>query len=248
MAFSIAPVCCLSWSTLGLLVLMTAAPQWVSRCTTHAFVVVHPQSSSLLRSSSGEKSPPARWWQCDAWNLMAFERSHVAVGATTNKRSRPLCCASSSSSVNDSSDSLSNAEIRRYSRHLVLGDVGMRGQLLLKQARVLVIGAGGLGSPLLLYLAAAGIGGLGIVDADTVDESNLQRQIIHGVDTVGQSKCDSAQQRIANINPHVQVRLFREEFTAQTATRIVGDGFAENEPWDLVMDGSDNFPTKYLIK
>jgi len=124
----------------------------------------------------------------------------------------------------------------------------MRGQLALKQSRVLVIGAGGLGSPALLYLAAAGVGGLGIVDADTVDESNLQRQIIHGCDTIGASKCQSAAQRIRNVNPLVQVRLYEEEFTAQTAERIVSEGFADGEPWDLVIDGSDNFPTKYLIK
>ena len=154
--------------------------------------------------------------------------------------------ASSSSNNNDAR--LSNDEIRRYSRHLVLSDVGMTGQLALKQSRVLVIGAGGLGSPCLLYLAAAGVGGIGIVDADTVDESNLQRQIIHGNDTVGQTKCESARQRMFNLNPHVQVRLFVEEFTSQSAERIVTGGFAPDEPWDLVIDGSDNFPTKYLIK
>lgn len=153
-----------------------------------------------------------------------------------------------SSSPSSSPSSLSNDEIRRYSRHLVLGEVGMQGQLALKNARVLVIGAGGLGSPCLLYLAAAGVGGIGIVDADTVDESNLQRQIIHGCDTIGVSKCASAAQRIRDVNPHVVVRLYEEEFTSQTAERIVAQGFADSEPWDLVVDGSDNFPTKYLIK
>ena len=144
--------------------------------------------------------------------------------------------------------SLSNDEISRYSRHLVLSDVGVKGQEALKNARVLVIGAGGLGSPALLYLAAAGVGQIGIVDGDTVDESNLQRQIIHSVETVGVSKCVSAQQRIREINPHVNVRIYEEEFTSQTAERIVGEGFASNQPWDVVIDGSDNFPTKYLIK
>lgn len=143
---------------------------------------------------------------------------------------------------------LNHDEISRYSRHLVLGDVGMKGQLALKEASVLVVGAGGLGSPCLLYLAAAGMGQVGIVDADTVDESNLQRQIIHGTSTVGVSKCESAAQRIQDINPNVQVRLYEEEFTTSSALRILGEGFSTDRPYDVVIDGSDNFPTKYLIK
>lgn len=142
---------------------------------------------------------------------------------------------------------LNNEEISRYSRHLVLGDVGVRGQEDLKDASVLVIGAGGLGSPCLLYLGAAGVGHIGIVDGDTVDESNLQRQIIHGTSTLGKSKCESAKDRIKDINPHVNVRLYEEEFTSQSALRILGDGFSADNPYDLVIDGSDNFPTKYLI-
>jgi len=146
-----------------------------------------------------------------------------------------------------SADDLSNEEISRYSRHLVLGDVGVAGQKALKKSSVLVIGAGGLGSPCLLYLAAAGVGRIGIVDADTVDESNLQRQIIHGTSTVGVSKCESAERRIKDINPFVGVRTYNEEFTSETAMRILGEGFSEKIPWDVVVDGSDNFPTKYLI-
>ena len=142
---------------------------------------------------------------------------------------------------------LTNEEISRYSRHLVLGDVGMNGQKALKNASVLVVGAGGLGSPCLLYLAAAGVGHVGIVDADVVDHSNLQRQIIHGTSTVGISKCESAKQRINDINPLVNVRLYEEEFTSETAMRILGDGFSSEKPYDIVIDGSDNFPTKYLI-
>mmetsp|Transcript_9939 Transcript_9939/g.27824 ORF Transcript_9939/g.27824 Transcript_9939/m.27824 type:complete len:494 (+) Transcript_9939:71-1552(+) len=142
---------------------------------------------------------------------------------------------------------LSNSEIARYSRHLVLSDVAMAGQKALKDASVLVIGAGGLGSPCLMYLAAAGVGHIGIVDADTVDESNLQRQIIHGTSTIGMTKCSSAQSRIADINPFVHVRTFEEEFTSATALRILEGGFDEDRPWDVVVDGSDNFPTKYLI-
>jgi len=145
------------------------------------------------------------------------------------------------------SSDLTREEIARYSRHLVLGDVGMAGQAALKNASVLVVGAGGLGSPCLLYLAAAGVGHLGIVDGDTVDESNLQRQIIHGTSTVGVSKCRSACERIKDINPHVHVRLYEEEFTSETAMRILGDGFDPDRSYDIVVDGSDNFPTKYLI-
>jgi len=182
--------------------------------------------------------------------LLICQQTTTANGAflTDNSKTRsrqPSSFATSSRLY--SSFSLSNDEIRRYSRHLVLSDVGMKGQQALKDSRVLVVGAGGLGSPCLLYLAAAGVGGIGIVDGDTVDESNLQRQIIHGVDTVGISKCESARDRIRNINPNVNVRLFEEEFTAQTAERIVSGGFAKDEPWDLVIDGSDNFPTKYCI-
>ena len=145
-------------------------------------------------------------------------------------------------------DSLDHDEIARYSRHLVLQDVGIAGQLALKRSSVLVIGAGGLGSPCLLYLAAAGVGHVGIVDADTVDTSNLQRQIIHATSTVGKTKCQSAAERIKDINPKVNLRLYEQEFTAETARDILGGGFCENRPYDIVIDGSDNFPTKYLIK
>lgn len=144
-------------------------------------------------------------------------------------------------------EKLSNVEISRYSRHLVLEDVGIKGQTDIKNASVLVIGAGGLGSPCLMYLAAAGLGYIGIVDADVVDESNLQRQIIHGTSTINVSKCESAMQRIKDINPHVNVRVYKEEFTSATAMRILGDGFSSKKRWDVVVDGSDNFPTKYLI-
>ncbi|KAL7562341.1 hypothetical protein ACA910_016404 [Epithemia clementina (nom. ined.)] len=148
------------------------------------------------------------------------------------------------------SDDLSRDEIARYSRHLVLSDVGMAGQRRLKNSAVLVVGAGGLGSPCLLYLAAAGVGHLGIVDGDTVDSSNLQRQIIHGTSTVGLAKCESARQRILDVNPFVKVRTYQTEFTSGTALDILGQGFDEEggkRPYDLVVDGSDNFPTKYLI-
>ena len=125
-------------------------------------------------------------------------------------------------------------------RHLIIPDVGMAGQKRLKNAKVLVVGAGGLGSPALLYLAAAGVGTLGIVDFDTVDESNLQRQIIHGVSDVGKSKAESAKESIEEVNPYVKVILHK--------TRLDSDNVMEIfEPYDLIIDGTDNFATRYLV-
>jgi len=135
---------------------------------------------------------------------------------------------------------LSNDEILRYSRHLILPEVGMEGQLKLKRARVLCIGAGGLGSPVTLYLAAAGVGTLGIVDFDIVDLTNLQRQIIHGTDDVGRSKLDSAAESIAAINPNIDIRRFETRLTSANALEIIRD-------YDLVVDGTDNFATRYLV-
>lgn len=135
---------------------------------------------------------------------------------------------------------LTREEVARYSRHLILDEVGMEGQRTLKAASVLCVGTGGLGSPLLMYLAAAGVGRIGIVDFDVVDTSNLQRQILHGTGSVGQPKVRSAASRIADINPHVKVDLFEEPLTSENALRIV-------EPYDVVVDGTDNFPTRYLV-
>jgi molybdopterin/thiamine biosynthesis adenylyltransferase/rhodanese-related sulfurtransferase len=135
---------------------------------------------------------------------------------------------------------LNRDEIARYSRHLILDEVGMEGQRRLKGSSVLCIGTGGLGSPLLMYLAAAGVGRIGIVDFDVVDTSNLQRQVIHGTSTVGISKVQSAAKRIADINPHVQVDIFEEALTSDNAIRIF-------KPYDVVVDGTDNFPTRYLV-
>ena len=135
---------------------------------------------------------------------------------------------------------LSPEEIARYSRHLILEEVGMEGQRMLKDSSVLCVGTGGLGSPLLLYLAAAGVGRLGIVDFDVVDESNLQRQIIHGTGNVGERKVVSAQRRIHDINPNVQIDIYEDMLTSENALRIL-------EPYDVVVDGTDNFPTRYLV-
>jgi adenylyltransferase/sulfurtransferase len=135
---------------------------------------------------------------------------------------------------------LSPDEVARFSRHLILPEVGMEGQKRLKAASVLCVGTGGLGSPLLLYLAAAGVGRLGIVDFDVVDTSNLQRQVIHGTSWVGKPKIESAKHRIHEINPHCQVDLYETALTAENAMAII-------EPYDLVCDGTDNFPTRYLV-
>jgi adenylyltransferase/sulfurtransferase len=135
---------------------------------------------------------------------------------------------------------LSHEEIRRYGRHLILPEVGLDGQVKLKSASVLLVGAGGLGSPLALYLAAAGIGKIGIVDFDVVDESNLQRQVLHSTPDVGRPKLDSAKDRIHAINPNVEVELFSTRLTSENALGILG-GF------DVVADGTDNFPTRYLV-
>ena len=134
-----------------------------------------------------------------------------------------------------------DAQLDRYSRHLLLPEVGESGQQKLLEGRVLLLGAGGLGSPAALYLAAAGVGKLGIIDADTVDASNLQRQIIHGLDRVGQSKVKSAAQSIANLNPDVEVITFDERLVSTNVDRVFDHG------WDVIVDGLDNFPTRYLV-
>jgi len=180
--------------------------------------------------------------------IISSSNPHTKAKPFTSKKITFSSPSYSSLSLQMNSEKeLNNDEIARYSRHLVLGDVGMKGQKDLKKSSVLVIGAGGLGSPCLMYLAAAGIGYIGIVDADVVDESNLQRQIIHGTSTINVSKCQSALQRINDINPFVQVRTYEEEFASSTAMRILGEGFSSQVSWDVVVDGSDNFPTKYLI-
>src|SRR5271165_3936405 len=140
----------------------------------------------------------------------------------------------------DAATSLSKDEILRYSRHLIMPEVGMDGQLKLKQARVLCIGAGGLGSPLALYLGAAGVGTIGIVDFDVVDFTNLQRQIIHGTADVGRMKLDSAADTLREINPNVEVQKFETKLTSANALQLF-------QEFDIIVDGTDNFPTRYLV-
>ncbi|MGZ4617744.1 MAG: adenylyltransferase/sulfurtransferase MoeZ [Frankiaceae bacterium] len=140
----------------------------------------------------------------------------------------------------DPAEGLTPDEVRRYSRHLIIPDVAMTGQKRLKNARVLAVGAGGLGSPVLMYLAAAGVGTLGVIDFDVVDESNLQRQIIHRQSDVGRLKAESARDAIKEVNPHVRVRLHTERLDSSNALDIFAG-------YDLIVDGTDNFATRYLV-
>jgi sulfur-carrier protein adenylyltransferase/sulfurtransferase len=137
--------------------------------------------------------------------------------------------------------SLDEAKRRRYSRHLLIPEVGEEGQQKLLDSRVLLIGAGGLGSPAGLYLAAAGVGTLGIVDDDAVDETNLQRQIVHSTERLGDAKADSAKRTLEALNPDVSVKVFKERLTSDNVDRILAEG------WDVIIDGADNFPTRYLL-
>ena len=139
----------------------------------------------------------------------------------------------------DALPQLTNEEIKRYSRHLIMPEMGVDGQRRLKAGSVLCIGAGGLGSPAAMYLAAAGVGRIGVVDFDVVDFSNLQRQIIHGTSDVGRSKLASAKDRLADINPHVQVDTYETALSSDNALELFG-------PYDVILDGTDNFPTRYL--
>src|SRR2546427_7269938 len=135
---------------------------------------------------------------------------------------------------------LTNDEIKRYSRHLIMPEVGVEGQRKLKAARVLCIGAGGLGSPVAMYLTAAGVGTLGMVDFDVVDFSNLQRQILHGTPDVGRSKLASARDRLNALNPNVTIETYETALTSENALKLF-------EPYDVIVDGTDNFPTRYLV-
>ncbi|MBO9682103.1 MAG: molybdopterin-synthase adenylyltransferase MoeB [Flavisolibacter sp.] len=134
----------------------------------------------------------------------------------------------------------SKEELSRYDRHIIIPDFGFEGQKKLKAAKVLVIGSGGLGSPSLLYLAAAGVGTIGIIDFDVVDDSNLQRQVLFGVDEIGKPKVEAAKQRLEALNPHITIKVYNEQLTSQNALDII-------RGYDVVADGTDNFPTRYLV-
>ena len=164
----------------------------------------------------------------------------VAGGTGTIAEGRQPTAAAPSKTPTRELPQLSADEVRRYSRHLILPEVGMDGQRALKAAKVLCIGAGGLGSPAAMYLAAAGVGTLGIVDFDVVDMSNLQRQLLHGTNDVGRPKLDSARDRILAINPNVHVESYETALSSANALQLF-------EPYDVILDGTDNFPTRYLV-
>jgi len=167
----------------------------------------------------------------------------VAGGAPASAEAsagKPTTAAPPVTAKRDVSGDLSQEEIKRYSRHLIMPEVGMDGQRRLKQGSVLCIGAGGLGSPAAMYLAAAGVGRIGIVDFDVVDYSNLQRQLLHGTPDVGRSKLASAKDKLNALNPHVQVDTYETSLSSQNALEL----FA---PYDVILDGTDNFPTRYLV-
>lgn len=136
--------------------------------------------------------------------------------------------------------SFSKEELSRYDRHIIIPGFGFEAQKKLKAAKVLVIGSGGLGSPALLYLAAAGVGTIGIIDFDVVDDSNLQRQVLFGVDEIGKPKVEAAKKRLESLNPHINIRVYNQQLTSQNALDIIKD-------YDVVADGTDNFPTRYLV-
>jgi len=167
-------------------------------------------------------------------------RQDTPVGPDDTVSIVPSIAGGEGSAVAEQLPELSHEEILRYSRHLILPDVGVEGQRKLKAARVLLVGAGGLGSPAALYLAAAGVGTLGIVDFDVVDRTNLQRQILHGTSQLGRPKLESARERLHDINPHVRVETFETRLTSERALDIIRD-------FDVVADGTDNFPTRYLV-
>ncbi len=164
----------------------------------------------------------------------------IAGGADSGEASKLAAAQAAMRHAGRAELPLSNEEVRRYSRHLILPDVGLAGQVKLKHARVLLIGVGGLGSPLALYLAAAGVGTLGLVDADVVDETNLQRQVIHGTKDVGRPKLDSAEDRLRDVNPNVKIEKHPVMLSSANALELF-------RQYDLVADGTDNFPTRYLV-
>ena len=131
-------------------------------------------------------------------------------------------------------------ELARYDRHIIIPEFGLESQKKLKAAKVLVIGSGGLGSPVLLYLAAAGVGTIGIVDFDVVDDSNLQRQVLFGINEIGKPKVEAAKRRLESLNPHVKLNLYNVHLNSQNALDIIKD-------YDVIADGTDNFPTRYLV-
>ena len=173
-------------------------------------------------------------------DIRYLEKEQTPLGEKATISIIPSVAGGSDAAVATPLPELEQEELARYSRHLILPEVGLEGQRKLKAASVLCVGAGGLGSPVLLYLAAAGIGRIGIVDFDVVDLSNLQRQVLHGTSDIGRKKLESARDSVKAINPHVQVDLHEVALTSQNALELF-------KPYDVIIDGTDNFPTRYLV-
>jgi molybdopterin/thiamine biosynthesis adenylyltransferase/rhodanese-related sulfurtransferase len=218
------------------------ADEWQEGHLPGAVHVERGNLESRIESVAPDKTQPVVLY-CAAGNRSAFAaktleelgyaNAHSLIGGFTDWKRNGLEIVMPRT--------LSPEKRTRYSRHLLIPEIGEEGQLKLLDARILLIGAGGLGSPASLYLAAAGIGTLGIIDADIVDETNLQRQIAHSLDTLGTPKVDSAKRTINALNPDVNVVTYRERLTSENIDRILDDG------WDLIVDGADNFPTRYLV-
>src|ERR1051325_3858061 len=204
-----------------------------------ALVEKHPDLKKHLYNEEGELRHFVNIYLNDE-DIRYIEKGATTVADGDSISIVPSIAGGTALIDNASGVDLDHDEILRYSRHLIMPEVALEGQKKLKAARVLCIGAGGLGSPLALYLAAAGVGRLGIVDFDVVDFTNLQRQIIHSTANVGRSKLDSAKERIAEINPYVQVDTYETALTSENALELF-------EPYDIVVDGTDNFPTRYLV-
>ncbi len=198
-------------------------------------VEAHPEIEKNLFNSEGKLRSFVNIYVSDE-DIRYLDREATAVGDDDTISIVPSIAGGSTNGLPD----LSNEEIMRYSRHLILPEVGIEGQRKLKRARVLMVGSGGLGAPLGLYLAAAGIGKIGIVDFDVVDETNLQRQVIHGSKDLGRSKIDSAAETMNDINPYLEIAKYETALTSANALDIIAG-------YDVVVDGTDNFPTRYLV-
>ena len=216
--------------------------EWEQGRIAGAVHVPRGHLESKIEAAAPDRSRPVLLY-CSAGNRSAFAAKTLAELGYEH----PISLAGGytdwqrSGLPTDLPRTLGPARSTRYSRHLLIPEVGEEGQLRLLDSSILLIGAGGLGSPAALYLAAAGVGRIGIVDADVVDETNLQRQIAHSTDSLGEPKTDSARRRIEALNPDVEVVPFRERLTSENIERILEPG------WDVIVDGTDNFPTRYLV-
>jgi sulfur-carrier protein adenylyltransferase/sulfurtransferase len=204
-----------------------------------ALVAQHEGLGKHLFDGSGKLRTFVNVYKNDE-DVRYLQKEATPVGAGDTLSIIPSIAGGSAAEVAAGAEALSNEEIRRYSRHLIMPEVGLEGQKKLKAASVLAIGTGGLGSPLALYLAAAGVGRIGLVDFDVVDDSNLQRQVLFGSADVGKSKLAAAARRLRDLNPNVSISTFEERLTSQNALAIFRD-------FDVVADGTDNFPTRYLV-